>query len=208
MQRSQNGFSRRRSVCAPNISLFGSPVDRNDVRSFANGHNSYVWSLCENLRATWLSARIVEGYDQTVWIRTLGDRDDCLFVTHIAHDFNIWLFPNRVIEHVAPDPGRVRNQDANLSLFQRIALATHFSKVKTHTQGPPRFNFGPVPMRRFSGPEVLDLDKFPYWLSVLNLIWFWLGVSVCRFRVTGPRAVNPQLGEVCLIPFLDPVERN
>jgi hypothetical protein len=126
MKRSEKGFSRRRSVCAPNVPLFGFPINGNYICTLTDSHNPHMGSLCEDLRATWLGSWIVEGHDQAVWICTFSGRHNRFFVTDVTHDFDVRFLPNRVVEHVAPDPGRVRNQDANLFLFQRIALAAHF----------------------------------------------------------------------------------
>ena len=159
MERPKNGFSRRSRVGAPNVPIFGHPVDLNDVRSLSNGHDPDMGSPCEYLYANrHLSARLIEGDNQAVWIGTLGSGDDRVFLTHITNDFYVPLLPNRVIEHVAPDPGRVRNQNANLFLFQRIGLricilAKARCAHKTY-RGPILVRYFFVGLKR---PLVLDL---------------------------------------------------
>ena len=135
MHRPHNGFSRRRGVSAPDFSLFRHPVDFNNVGTFPDSDNPHVRSLSEDLGANWYcGARLVEGDNDTVWIGALHGGNDRAVLTNIADNFDIWLLPDRVVEHVAPDPGRVCNQNANLFLFQRIALGIVMIEARRYTR--------------------------------------------------------------------------
>jgi hypothetical protein len=158
MQGPQYGVPGRRCVRPPDIPFFRHPINFNNVCPFPNGNDPHVRSLRQNRSANGNGfARFIERNNQTVRIGALRSEDDRVLLTHISNDLDVGFFPNRVIEHVAPDSGRVRNQDANLFVFQRIALrAGIFAKAVRDTQGPSGFIFGPVLFGAMLRTQVLN----------------------------------------------------